>query len=332
MTTTIYFSSNKLGDITNQQLQFMLDRFNLGKFISSDRTAYGVMQQTMFVSSTKGDFVLKGNPLFDAQFIEEKYFVDQLHQHTKLNVPSPYLIDKSDDIFGWRYSLMPRLPGSHINASDIQAQLTTMTDKERIAELMAQTLVELHSWKVKQYGEFDPKSYRVRPFEGSYRIWLYNTIRYWIHDATKYSSITSQDMDWVEHILQSSQHVFDSLHSPNFVMGDFKPENFLINKQNNEWKISGVFDFTTSYFGDGVADLPKMTAIYWMNGEKNVAQHFLSRYMILSEQQSFKERFKVHMLHHCVLLWGCAKATNTVTWEKDLSFAQWAERFTDSLI
>ncbi len=306
----------------------MLDRFSLGTLISSEKTALGVMGQTMFVSSSTGDYILKGNPLFHGQFLEEKFFIDHLYQHTKLHVPSPYLIDESDDIFGWSYSIMPRLPGNHMNAHDIPTILTS-EDKEKLAELMAQTLVELHSWKVTQYGEFDPQTRMTRPFEGSYRTWLYTTIRYWINDATKYSTITTQDLAWVEHILEGSQDVFDDLNSPTFVMGDFKPENFLIDKHTSEWKISGVFDFTTSYFGDGVADLPKMTTMYLENGDEELARKFISSYLQLTEQHAFRERFRVHMLHHCALVWGCAKATQHVTWDVELSFAQWAQRFTE---
>ncbi|OAB43370.1 aminoglycoside phosphotransferase family protein [Paenibacillus glacialis] len=329
MTTQIYFASNKLGIITNDQLQLMLNRFNLGTLISSEKTSLGVMGQTMFVSSSTGDYILKGNPLFHGQFLEEKFFIDHLNQHTSLHVPSPYLIDESEDIFGWSYSIMPRLPGSHMNAVDIQSILTTTEDKESLVLLAAHTLAELHNWKVEQYGEFDPQLHTVRPFEGSYRTWLYTTIRYWINDATKYSTITTQDLTWVEQILEGSQDIFDDLNSPTYVMGDFKPENFLIDKHNNEWSISGVFDFTTSYFGDGIADLPKMTTMYLENGDDELARMFLSSYLKSTKQQAFRERFRVHMLHHCALVWGCAKATQHVTWDDELSFTQWAQRFTE---
>jgi len=46
--------------------------------------------------------------------------------------------------------------------------------------------------------------------------------------------------------------------------------------------------------------------------------------------KGFKERFKVHMLHQRILDWGCAKAINPVTWDKNLSFSQWAETYTEA--
>ena len=119
MTTEIIFASNKV-EVTDEQLQVMLDRLNQGKLISWDKPTSGVMGHTIFVSSTGGEFVFKGNPLYEGQLLEEKFFVDNLHQRTTVPVPSPYIVDKSDDIFGWSYSLMPRLSGVHINNPSIE--------------------------------------------------------------------------------------------------------------------------------------------------------------------------------------------------------------------
>ncbi len=46
MTTEIFFASNEIS-VTDQQLQLMLDRFNLGSLISSQRPTNGVMGQTI---------------------------------------------------------------------------------------------------------------------------------------------------------------------------------------------------------------------------------------------------------------------------------------------
>ncbi|MCY9166527.1 hypothetical protein [Bacillus atrophaeus] len=83
MTAEIIFASNKLGIINDDQLQSMLDKINLGKIISSKKTANGAMGQTMFVSSTEGAFVFKGNPLYTGQLVEEKFFVEELNRRTQ---------------------------------------------------------------------------------------------------------------------------------------------------------------------------------------------------------------------------------------------------------
>jgi hygromycin-B 7''-O-kinase len=151
MTTTIYFSSNRLGEVTHEQLQRVLDRFDLGRLLSFGRTAEGVMGQTLYISSTAGQFVLKGNPLFSGQWVEERYMVEQLHTRTSIPVPAPYLVDDTEDIFGWSYAVMPRLYGEHIHTPELQAKLTSR-DKQQIAEILAGGCPKILGHFCKGYG------------------------------------------------------------------------------------------------------------------------------------------------------------------------------------
>ncbi|WP_342423435.1 aminoglycoside phosphotransferase family protein [Paenibacillus sp. FSL E2-0178] len=331
MTAAIIFASNKLGVVHDDQMQLMLDKFNLGKLISFQKTVNGAMGQTMYVSSNEGEFILKGNPLYPGQFIEEKYFIENIHKRTNVTVPTPYLIDDSEEIFGWSYSLMPCLQGEHMNSEHLKITLST-ADKFKIAELIAKTLADLHSWKVTRFGELDTNNLNIAAFEGSYTIWLYNRIKFWLEDAKKYSVITDEDLRWANLLMEDSKEAFDDFTSPSFVMGDFKPGNFLIHPGMNSWEISGLFDFTNSYFGDPISDLIKMITIYLDNGEAELASHLLKVYFDGSEEkEALKKRIKVHMLHQRVLDWGCAKAMNMVTWDNELPFSHWVESYTNSV-
>lgn len=132
--------------------------------------------------------------------------------------------------------------------------------------------------------------------------------------------------------MEDSKEAFDDFTSPSFVMGDFKPGNFLIHPGMNSWEISGLFDFTNSYFGDPISDLIKMITIYLDNGEAELASHLLKVYFDGSEEkEALKKRIKVHMLHQRVLDWGCAKAMNMVTWDNELPFSHWVESYTNSV-
>lgn len=328
MTAEIIFTSNKLGIIKDEQLQSMLDKFSLGKLISCNKTANGAMGQTMYVSSTEGDFVFKGNPLYTGQLVEEKFFIENIRNRTNAIVPIPYLIDDSEEIFGWNYSLMPCLQGEHLNSKQVHLKLD---DKLKIAEQIAKTLSEFHTWKVNEFGDLDTKKFNITPFKNTYTLWLYNRIIFWLEDAKKYSKITSNDFDWVEALLDNSKEAFDNFSSPTFVMGDFKPENFLIYSGNSGWEISGIFDFTNSYFADPFSDLIKMIIFYLDNNEPEIAKHLVNVYFSKSEEkEDFNKRIKIHMLHQRVLDWGCAKAMNMVTWDNELPFSQWVEVYTDS--
>lgn len=329
MTAEIIFSSNKLGNINHTQLQLMLDKFELGKLISSKRTEKGAMGQTMFISSSKGKFVFKGNPLYQGQFEEEKYFVENLHHKTSVKLPSPYLVDEEEDIFGWTYALMPCLAGQHMNSEPFKT-MQGEEDRYEIAEAVARVLSEFHNWKVDQFGELDTLDFSIRPFEGSYRSWLFKRIRYWLDDAKKYSVITQEDITWVEDLLGSSKESLDHFSSPTFVMGDFKPENFLLEKGVHGWEL-GVFDFTNAYFGDPLSDLIKMITMYINDGEEEMAKHLVTTYLDgKNDLENYKQRVKVHMLHQRILDWGCAKAMRMVTWDDNLPFSKWVEKYTET--
>ncbi|MFC4559767.1 aminoglycoside phosphotransferase family protein [Virgibacillus kekensis] len=328
MTTEIFFASNKI-EVNDKQIQLMLNRFSLGKLLSLEGPTRGVMGQTIFVSTTNGDFVLKGNPIYDGQFLEEKFFVENINKRTNIPVPLPYRVDMSEDIFGWSYSVMPRFTGVHINNPYIQVNLT-QKEKIDIAKLLGKTMAKLHSWRTLHYGEYEPINQTVRSFEGSYQKWLYKRIRYWLEDAKKYSLINFEDVKWVEWILDSSQKAFARKSLASFVMGDFKPDNFLLEKGVKGWSFKALFDFTTAYFGDPIADLPRMVLWYLSLEEKLLAKNFIFSYLECSnDQESFTERLKVHLLQQLVLDWGCAWATDNVTWNKKLSFSNWAKGYTD---
>src|SRR5690606_5091526 len=189
MTTKIIFGSNKLGNIRNEQLQATLVKFKLGTLLSAKKTEQGAMGQTMFIISTKGEFVFKGNPLYKGQLEEEKYFIEQLRQRTEVPVPFPYLIDDSTDIFGWKYALMPLLKGKHLTDSTLQHTMNTK-DKCSIAQSIADALFAFHQWKVEDFGELDTHTLKITPFKTGYYQWLFDRILFWLEDARKYSKVT----------------------------------------------------------------------------------------------------------------------------------------------
>lgn len=330
MTTEIIFSTNKLGSITDAQLQQVIKRFELGKLISSKRTEKGAMGQTLFITTSKGKFVLKGNPLYKGQLEEERYFVEQLHQKTNVIMPFPFLIDDKEDIFGWKYALMPYLPGEHMNSEDFKSKLN-LENGYKIAEELAKALAQFHNWKVEYFGELNTEDFTIRPFNEPYRDWIFNRIRYWLEDAKKYSVITKEDTEWVEELFLDSKPAFDEFNTPSFAMGDFKPENFRIKKGTTGWEI-GVFDFTNAYFGDPLADLIKMITMYINNEELEIAKHFLTNYLnrMDCDSNSYKKRIKVHMLHQRILDWGCAKAMGFFTWDDNLQFSKWVNNYTET--
>src|SRR5438552_3541426 len=113
--------SRRLGSLSEGQFQAALDRFDLGRFARAEPIAFGNWGQNCFLTSTRGEYVLRGAPFFPWQFAAERFFAREIHRQTTVPVPWPYLVDDAHDIFGWPYALMPRLPGIQLADASIRA-------------------------------------------------------------------------------------------------------------------------------------------------------------------------------------------------------------------
>src|SRR5829696_4304705 len=135
--------SRRLGSIDDAQFRSALERLGLGEFVRAEPVAGGLFGQNVFVASTTGEYVLRGAPHYDWQFPTERFFARVLHERTCAPVPWPYLLDPAEDIFGWSYALMPRMPG--LNLSD-PAVTATLSPAERlaIARAVGENLVLMH--------------------------------------------------------------------------------------------------------------------------------------------------------------------------------------------
>src|SRR5262245_23862396 len=111
MDATDFEYSPRLGRIRAAQFQAALDRFGLGRFVRAEPDRFGNFGQVLFLTSSNGEYVLRGAPHEPLQFEEQRFFVRLLHERTAVPVAWPYLVDPGIDVFGWSYVIMPRLPG-----------------------------------------------------------------------------------------------------------------------------------------------------------------------------------------------------------------------------
>ena len=139
---TVY--SERLGAISDEQFHAVADRLRIGRFVRAAPTTSGLFGQNVFVTTTDGEFVLRGAPHWVKaihetqyhqedrwQFSKEKYFAEQLHAHTNTPVPWPMLHDQTSDILGWPYLVMPRMPGVCFDERSIRKALAPEDRRER---------------------------------------------------------------------------------------------------------------------------------------------------------------------------------------------------------
>jgi len=344
--------AKRLGLISDEQLQAALDRFHLGRFIGAEPIPFGVFGQNLFVSSTEGDYVLRGKSLFWWQFPTEQFYAHFLHERAHAPAPWPYCIDPTTDIFGWSYVLMPRVPGLQLADPQVRERLLP-SDRQAIARALGEHLARMQQATWPYAGRYQAATGTVEPFELAHELaWplpvesdldlaaLAPTIisysqrvkaclRHQLAKARKLNAAatTKPDIACVEDCLAEANDARDDLFEPCLVMQDYKRSNVTVQQQGARWQVSGVFDLMEAYFGDGEADLPRLYAVY-LEEDWQLARAFLQGYLSQTTPRSgFARRFPVYMLLDRAIVWGFGQRV-AGWWDGQRTFCDWASRST----
>ncbi|HET7270953.1 MAG TPA: aminoglycoside phosphotransferase family protein [Rubrobacter sp.] len=323
--------SRRLGSIDEGQFRSALERLGLGEFVRAEPVVGGFFGQNVFVTSTTGEYVLRGAPHYDWQLPAERFFARLLRERTRAPVPWPYLLDPGDDIFGWSYVVMPRMPG--LQFSD-RAATEGLTSDERLemARSMGENLALLHALNWPRQGRYDLATDTIAPFEESWTEWVAAEARRWLAHARCHSDLTTDaDADWVEDLLRSSYDALGEPFEPRFVMHDYGEHNVTFEQPEGLWRVSGVFDLMEAFFGDGEMDLSRQTALY-LEEDPELARTFLSTYLEqLPPRPGFPERFPAYMLLDRLVVWEYAQRRQQGSWsDRRLTLRTWAEPYTAS--
>ena len=319
--------SQRLGVLMPQQFQTALARFALGDFVNAAPVTGGLFGQNVFLTSTQGEYVLRGNPHYPWQFPKEQFGAALLHEQTSVPVAYPYLLDPTTDIFGWPYLIMPRLHG--INPVD---QQLPMAEKLAIAHALGENLAQLHTLTWPFAGEYDLAANRIQPFPGGFAEWIIADTRRWLALARANSSATTaDDVAWTERIIAAAQAALAVEFQPCFVMNDYNPGNVLVDRVPDTWQVTGLFDLMEYYFGDGEADLMRLIAIYLDREQLDgwqLAQGFGKTYLARRPARpGFAERYALYMLRDRLIVWEYGTRPANEWFPAGQSFHDYAERY-----
>ena len=329
MPSTARTYSKALGAITDAQLQAALDRFDLGTLVSAEPAQTGLFGRNIFLSTSAGEFVLRGAPWDPRGYAKEAFFSRLVHERTDVPAPWPYLIDRETDIFGWMYAIMPRLPGVDIGNPEVRRTLGA-GDRLALARAMGEALARLHALTWPHYGEYDPATDTIAPIEGSFAAWMALRVRGWLARCREASAATTDaDVAWVEEALDRARDALEvEPEAPTFAYNDCKENNTVAQRaENGGWRITGVFDLGEGYFGDGDADFSRSMAGY-IREDVALARAFLDGYRAnRALREGFAERFRLYMLLDRMIIWEYGQR-NSLWFPEDATLRDWAEVFT----
>src|SRR5215213_5947532 len=300
---TIREYSNRLGNISDEQLQRALNDFGLGEFLHAEPIPFGLFGQNLFLTSTAGDFVLRGVPHYDWQFPTEKFFIEQLHARTQVPVPYPYLLNPSVEIFGWSFVIMPKLSGLQLADSQIMSNLS-MDERRAIAQALATMLIEIQTLTWDQSGRYDIATQQIEPLQLDYRSWIVQRIRELVAQAQGHNAnTTSADVAWVENIIERTAQSCLTPYQPCLVLEDYKEPNVVVTQGETACQVNGVFDFMIAHFGNGEADLARQVGTY-LREFPRLADEFVQAYLDHKVvQPGFVKRQQLYMLYDRLLIW-----------------------------
>ncbi len=295
--------SHQLGLISDEQFQAALDRFHLGRLIQAEPIPFGLFGQNVFVSSTQGDYVLRGRPHFWWQFPTEQFSARFLSERAHAPAPWPYLVDPSPEIFGWSYVLMPRMPGLQLADPEVRAQLSP-SERLAIASTLGENLASMQKATWPHAGRYQAATETVEPFDLaremawpfpvdsdprvaalpptriSYSQRVQACLRHLLAKSrtVNAAATTQADLAWVEKCIAEAKAALDEPCDPCLVLEDYKRANLVVLQQDERWQVSGVFDLMGAHFGDGEADLSRQYAAY-LEEDPQLAQAFLQGYL-----------------------------------------------------
>ena len=318
--------SERLGVLDDRQFQAALVRLSLGDFVRADPVSGGLFGQNVFLTSTTGAWVLRGVPHYDWQFPAERLSCELLHTRTRTPVPWPYLVDQRDDIFGWSYAIMPRMPGLQLSDPGVAGGLTRK-DRLGMAQAMAENLALMQELTWPFVGGFDLASGTIAPCPVSWVEWVVTDVHRWLDLARKHSDRTTDaDIHWVDELLHTARPALAEPFQPRFVMHDYKELNATFERAGDGWRVSGIFDLMEAFFGDGEIDLSRQTVQY-MHEDPELAQAFVRRYLELRPvRPGFGERFLVYLLWDRLVIWEYFQHPERATpWKSGLTLRAWLE-------
>jgi aminoglycoside phosphotransferase (APT) family kinase protein len=330
------FYSNRLGQITDAQLQDALDRFGLGALVSTSAIPFGLFGQNLYLTSTTGDYVFRGAPHYNWQLPTERFFAERLHRETDVPVPWHYFVETDSDVFPWNwgYAIMPRMPG---NALADPVVYDALSDRQRLSvtEAMGAALSKVHEVASPIAGSYDIRTASTRPFASGYVGRTVERARESAANAFANGAHDSADVDWLDHMLDT----FSRLREParyTIVHEDFNRNNMTATIDGGQVEITGLFDLMTCHFGDGLADLPRQFAMHLREPSgDDLARAYINSYVSRREALSRDDvqRALLYLIDERLLVWEYfhRPGHSGSEWEPDESLRHWLGRYLDTL-
>jgi aminoglycoside phosphotransferase (APT) family kinase protein len=335
--------SQRLGEIADEQFEAACERLGIGNFVRATRVATGLFGQNVFVSTSEGEFVLRGAPHWVQeklggeyvrhdfwQFTKESHFAKLLHEKTRAQVPWPMLFDNTNDIFGWPYLMMPRMPG--ICFSDKSANALSAEERLGTARALGHGLAEQQQLQGDFAGDFD-FAMKLAPYPGGHASHLVRETTAMAGNARKNGRFSTEDDDWLNAIFERAR-ARASTRASVYLHGDYKFNNLTLKGKGAYWTVSGVFDLHESRFGDGASDLFRQISSWLDFRDEDSARAFLAAYRDhMPADPTLAERTPLYVANDRMKFWDYfTRPEVNADWLAGKTFKNWCSSYITAIL
>jgi len=177
-------------------------------------------------------------PLLRHQFVSERASLSQLRGRVSVPIPQIVLEGERDQ---WPYLVITRLNG----IVGTQAWPVLPEDqKERILGRIGETIAEVQRVPVGELSRLAPRWDEFIPSQIA-----------GCHARHERLGLPRKYLDGLDAYLRDAAGLIPLQAPPVILTGEYGPENFLLSREDGDWRLSGLIDFGDAFTGWGEYDL-----------------------------------------------------------------------------
>jgi aminoglycoside phosphotransferase (APT) family kinase protein len=311
--------SERLGVIDPGQLFDVAELFDLGDVRDAYPLGGGLFGQNLGIETTRGRFVLRGNPSELHQLSKERYVAGFINANSSLPAPWPYEISEDTTIFGWPFAIMPFMPGTMG-----EELLLTSDDRGRVelADAVGEALAALHEAESEFPGPYDAQKNAFIEVD-DFKDWTLHRLSHLRNLCRAVNALSTEAELFIDELIESNAAALDEPFTPVLVHHDFKYGN--LNFDPDTYGSTGVFDLNEAYLGDGEEDLVRMM---WLVKDPDERRAFVRAYVEnWPLRPGAAERLMLYMLADRMVIWEYGR--RVAGWFGDTTFLADVRPFLD---
>jgi hygromycin-B 7''-O-kinase len=239
---------------------------------------------TNLVVGLGGELILKlFPPVLRDQFVSERLALAQLRGRLRVPIPEITFEGERD---GWPYLIITRLSG--LLGSEAWPKISE-DQKERVLAEIGATIAEVQRVPLGELSRIEPgwDRFLARQIEGC-------------RARHTRLGLPQKFLDGLDGLLAEAAAMLIPLNGPAVILtGEYIPENFLLSRDDNRWRLSGLIDFGDVMTGWGEYDLLGPSAFMSAGSPRRVRSLFEGfGYSDADINPALKRRLMALMLLH----------------------------------